>query len=190
MSKLLKEINNIPKNFFSIQDLSKISSLEKSSLKVAVSRAVKAGDIIKLTSGLYTKNINDISWENLAIYIYNPSYVSFESALSYYNILSQRSSSLTLSTCKRKKEINIYNHFIVYRHIKSNHFWGYIRNNDYLIAGAEKAFLDLAYLSLNGYGHFDPEEMNLSLLDQEKIKKYLKKFNNKRLTKLINKTIF
>ncbi len=190
MSKLLKEINNIPKVYFSLKDLSKISNLEKSSLKVAISRAVKTGEIIKLVNGLYTKNINNISWENLAINIYSPSYVSFESALNYYNILSQQAVSLTLATNKRKKDINIHNHPIVYRHIKSDLFWGYIRKDDYLIAEPEKAFLDLAYLSLNGYGYFDPKEMNLSLLDKEKVKRYLKKFNNKKLDKLINSTLF
>jgi len=185
MSKLSKTINNIPKTYFSLKDLSKISSLEKSSLKVAISRVVRAGEIIKLANGLYTKNINNISWENLAINIYSPSYVSFESALNYYNILSQQTISLTLATNKRRKDINIYNHSIIYRHIKSDLFWGYIRKEDYLMAEPEKAFLDLAYLSLNGYGHFDPEEMNLNLLDKGKIKKYLKKFNNKKLNKLI-----
>ncbi|MCF7820521.1 MAG: hypothetical protein K9M44_03580 [Candidatus Pacebacteria bacterium] len=190
MSKLLKEINNIPKAYFSLKDLSKISNLEKPSLKVAISRAVKAGEIIKLVNGLYTKNINNISWENLAVNIYSPSYVSFESALNYYNILSQQTVSLTLATNKRKKDINIHNYSIVYRHIKSDLFWGYIRKDDYLIAEPEKAFLDLAYLSLNGYGHFDPKEMDLNLLNKEKVKRYLKNFNNKKLAKLINSTLF
>ena len=140
MSKLLKEINNIPKTYFSLKDLSKISNLEKDSLKVAISRAVKAGEIIRLVNGLYAKNINDVSWENLAINIYSPSYVSFESALNHYNILSQQSVSLTLATDKRRKDLNIHNHSIVYRHIKSNLLWGYIRKDNYLIAEAEKAF--------------------------------------------------
>ncbi len=190
MSKLLKEINNIPRKYFSLKDLSKINNLEKNSLKVAISRAVRDKKIFKLTNGLYAQDINDIPWENLAINIYSPSYISFESALNHYNILSQQTVSLTLATDKRRKNINIHNHPIIYRHIKSGLFWGYIRKSDYLIAEPEKAFLDLAYLSLNGYGHFDPEEMNLSLLNKEKIKRYLKKFNNKKLDKLISTILF
>lgn len=190
MSKLLKKINNIPKKYFSLKDLSKIVDLEENSLKVAVSRAVKDGKIVKLVNGLYTQNINDISWENIAINIYSPSYISFESALNYYNILSQQTTVLILATDKRRKNINIHNHYIIYRHIKSSLLWGYIRKDDYLIAEPEKSFLDLAYLSLNGYGHFDLEEMNLDLLDQKKIKKYLKRFNNKKLDKLIRTISF
>jgi len=190
MTKLIEKINNIPKSYFSLQDLSKIIDLEKNSLKVAVSRAVKNKKIIKLTNGLYSKNIHDISWENLAVNIYSPSYISFESALNYYNILSQQTASITLATNKRKKNINIYDHSIVYRHIKDELFWGYVKQDDYLIAEPEKAFLDLAYLSLNGYGHFDPEEINLDILNKEKLVKYLKKFNNNKLNKLINTILF
>lgn len=190
MSKLLKKINNIPKKYFSLKDLSKISSLDEDSLKVAISRAVKSGDIIKLANGLYTKDINAISFENLAINIYKPSYISFESALNHYNVLSQQTVSLTLATTKRKKDINIHNHSLVYRQIRDSLFWGYLRKDDYLIAEPEKAFLDLAYLSLNGYAHFDKEEMNLELLNKKKIKLYLKRFNNIKLSNLINKVLF
>lgn len=185
MSKLNKTINNIPKNYFSLNDLSKISDLENNSLKVTISRAVKGGQVVKLAKGLYSKNINNIPWENLAINIYSPSYVSFESALNHYNILSQQSSSLTLATSKRRKDINIHEKIIVYRHIKSDLFWGYIKQDDYLIAEPEKAFLDLAYLSLNGYAHFDLEEIDLGLLNKNKLQRYLKKFDNRRLSKLV-----
>jgi len=189
MSKLLEAVNRIPKNYFSLQDLYKISNKDKNSLKVALSRAVRVGEVVKLTKGLYAVGVDNVSWKNLAITIYNPSYISFESALGYYNILSQQTLGLTLATTKRGKKINIQNNVINYRHIKDDLFWGHKREDDYFIADAEKAFLDLAYLSLNGYGHFDPEEMNLNLLDRAKVDKYLKKFNSARLNKLINSTL-
>ncbi len=185
MSKLVKQINKIPKSYFSITDLAKIVDLDRNALRVAVSRAIKNGDLFKLTKGWYTNDINNISFENLAVNIYNPSYISFQSALNYYNILSQQTIGLTLATIKRKKEINIANNLIIYHHLDSNLFWGYKKQADYLLAEAEKAWLDLAYLSLNGYAHFDPSEMNLELLNKNKLKKYLNKFNNKRLNKLI-----
>ncbi len=185
MSKLLKKINNIPKVYFSFLDLQKIIGDNKESLRVTVSRAIKAGEMAKLGKGLYTKDINDISWENLAINIYAPSYISLESALNYYNVLSQQASGLTLVTIKRGKEFNIHNQLLVYRHINSNLFWGYKKVQNFLLAEPEKAFLDLAYLSLNGYSCFDPESMNLTLLDKQKIKKYLNKINNKKLNKLV-----
>jgi len=41
-------------------------------------------------------------------------------------------------------------------------------------------------LSLNGYAKFDTEEMNLKLLDKNKLKEYLKKFKNKKIDKLLS----
>jgi predicted transcriptional regulator of viral defense system len=190
MNKLQEKINKIPKQYFSLQDLYKFSDTEKASLKVALSRAVRDKKIVRLANGLYAKDINSLPWENLAVNIYSPSYISFESALNHYNILSQQSTQLTLATTKRRKDININDQIIIYRHIKSDLFWGYIKKDDYLIAEPEKAFLDLAYLSLNGYSHFDSEEMNLKLLDKKKIKGYLMKFNNSKLNNLIKKTLF
>ena len=189
MSKLSRTIEQIPKSYFSLNDLVKISDLNKDSLKVSISRAINDRSIIPLTRGLYTNRIAQIPWENLAINIYYPSYVSFESALNYYNILSQQSSALTLASSKRRKELNIQGQIISYRHLKAELFWGYIKKDDYLIAEAEKAFLDLAYLSLNGYAHFNSSEMNLDLLNRKKLKKYLKRFNNKKLDRLINQII-
>ena len=186
MSKLLNITNKLPKEYFSIEDLQKISNLNRNSLRVSLSRAVKSGQLTKLTNSLYTANVNKLSWENLAINLYKPSYISFESALNRHGILSQQTSALTLATPKIRKEISIENERLVYRHLKKEMFWGYYREDNYLIADPEKAFLDLAYLSLNGYAHFDAEEMNLQLLDKGIIKKYLKKINLKRLTIKIN----
>jgi predicted transcriptional regulator of viral defense system len=186
MSKLVKQINKIPKSYFSIIDLAKVLDLNRDALRVAISRAIKNEELFKLTKGWYGKDISKINLENLAVNIYNPSYISFQSALNYHNILSQQASSLTLATVKRKKEIKIADNLLIYHHIKPVLYWGFIRESDYLIAEAEKAFLDLAYLSLNGYANFDPSEMNLELLNKKKLKKYLNKFDNQRLNKLIN----
>lgn len=190
MSKLLKKINSIPRAYFSFQDLQKIMDGDEKSLRVAVSRATKSGEIIKLGKGWYSADISNLPWENFAINIYSPSYISFESALNYYNILSQQASGLTLATKKRGENLNIHGQSLVYRHIKPSLFWGYKKIQNFLLAEPEKAFLDLAYLSLNGYGHFDPGALNLSSLNKKKIKEYLKKINNKKLNGLISPLLF
>ncbi|HMB65974.1 MAG TPA: hypothetical protein VKO42_03780 [Patescibacteria group bacterium] len=185
MNKLLKKINNIPKSYFSLKDLEKVLDMDKNSLKVALNRAVKAGDIIKLTRGIYTRPDSDLPRKHLAVTLYRPSYISLEYALSYYNILSQQPYAITLVTTKRKKELQLQGTPLIYKHIQPSLFWGYTQTEDFLLAEPEKAFLDLAYLSLNGYAEFDPEEMDLEALDPKKIKEYLKKFNSQKLNKKI-----
>ena len=187
MEKLIEKINKIPKGYFSFADLRKISDLNDGSLRVAVSRLLKSGKIISLIKGIYTADPSKISWESFAVETYAPSYLSFEWALGRYNILSQKSYSLTMATTRQTKKISTPAGGIIYRQIKPELFWGYKKEDGYLIAEPEKAFLDLAYLSLNGYGKFDPTEMNLSLLAKKKIKAYLKKINSNKLFSLVSK---
>jgi predicted transcriptional regulator of viral defense system len=187
MSKLLQKINSIPKNWFTFADIRKITGLDDKSLAVTLSRMVKRTELIRIAGGIYTTDLTKIDWEQFAVEKYSPSYISFESALARHNILSQQPVSLTLATTNRSKKIKMLENMIIYRHIQPKLFWGYLKEENILIAEPEKAFLDLAYLSLNGYAKFDPEEMNLDLLDKQKIKAYLKKFNSSRLSRLIEK---
>lgn len=187
MSKLLQKINNIPKAWFSFADIRKITGLDDKSLAVSLSRMVKKGELSRIAGGIYTTGVSKIDWEQFAVEKYPPSYISFESALARHNILSQQPVSLIMATTNRSKKVKLLENMVIYRHIQPKLFWGYLKEDNILIAEPEKAFLDLAYLSLNGYAKFDPEEMNLDFLDKKKIKTYLKKFNSPRLNKLIKK---
>lgn len=187
MGKLLQKINSIPKSYFSFADIRKISGFDDKSLAVTLSRMVKRGELSRIAGGIYTADLTKIDWEQFTVEKYPPSYISFESALTRHNILRQQPVSLTLATTNRSKKINMPENTIIYRHIQPKLFWGYSKEDNILIAEPEKAFLDLAYLSLNGYAKFDPEEMSLNFLNKQKIKTYLKKFNFPRLNKLIKK---
>lgn len=186
MEKLIQKINKIPKSYFSLADIRKISGLNDASLKVSLSRLVKNKGLIKISHRLYALPDAIINWEEVAIESYHPSYLSFEWVLANHNILSQQPASLTLATLKRSKNLETCQNTIIYRHLQERLFWGYERKEKTLAAFPEKALIDLAYLSLNGYAKFDPEEMNLKLLNKNKIKQFLNKINNKKLTKLVN----
>jgi predicted transcriptional regulator of viral defense system len=188
MNSLEKQLNSIKKSYFSFADLRKVSRLDDASLRVAVSRMVKAGEIISLTKGYYCLDKASVDMQKIALEIYAPSYLSFEWVLGQYGILSQKSHALTLATTKRAKQIEIGDMFVSYHHLQEGLYFGYMLKDGRLIAEPEKALLDLAYLSLNGYAKFDAEEMNLELLDKNKIKGYLKRFKNKRLDRLINRS--
>lgn len=187
MSNLARQLNRIKKSYFSFADARKITQMDDTSLRVAISRLIKAGEIVGLTRGYYCIDKTTVNWQKIALEVYAPSYLSFEWALGQYDILSQKSYALTLATIKRAKQIEFDDVIANYRHLRKDLFFGYILKDGYLIAEPEKAFLDLAYLSLNGYAKFDAEEMNLELLNKNKIKKYLKKFKSNRLNKLIKK---
>jgi predicted transcriptional regulator of viral defense system len=190
MKKLLEKIKLISKSYFSFSDLRKISPMEEHSLKVSLSRLIKKGALLRLSRGIYATDLSSVEWEKLALELYSLSYFSFEWALAYHKILSQQPINLTLATTKRSRTMSISNYIFIYHHIRPELFWGYEKRDNIMIADPEKSFLDLAYLSINGYAKLDASEMNLKLLDKKRIKLYLKKFDSKRLTTIVKNILF
>jgi predicted transcriptional regulator of viral defense system len=124
--------------------------MSDNSLKVSINRLLKAGKLIRLARGYYALDYSRVNLEHFSVNYYAPSYLSFEWALAYYGILSQQSLALTLASVKRRKNLEIGSVSLVYRQVQAKNFWGYKKINDFIIADPEKAFLDQAYLSLNG----------------------------------------
>ena len=74
----------------------------------------KKGEIFPLKRGLYEteKNVDPLS---LAAAIVGPSYLSFQTALSYYDLIPERTPTImsaTLSLHKRKRFVNVFGTFV------------------------------------------------------------------------------
>ncbi|HSH52247.1 MAG TPA: hypothetical protein VK982_11050 [Bacteroidales bacterium] len=119
-----------------------------------ITRWQKKGLIIKLRQGYYAfpeyKNSADISLY-IANKLYQPSYISLHTALSFYGIISEMVTSITsvstLKTATFKNPLGKY----VYKRIKENLFFGFdlktLSNRRAMkLATPEKAILDLLYL--------------------------------------------
>ena len=115
----------------------------------------KQGKIQFLKRGLYcfSERKNELQREQVAFLLCNPSYVSMESALSYYGFIPEMVFSTTLVTPKiNRKFSNDFGTFL-YRHLKSDLFFGYVvqqrgAEGKSLMAEPEKAILDYFYLNL------------------------------------------
>jgi predicted transcriptional regulator of viral defense system len=161
----------------------------------------KKGYISSLKRGLYffcdKKEI--IRSEEVAFFLYEPSYISLESALSFYGIIPEIVYATTsISTRVTRKFSNNFGEFI-YRQIKPALFFGYIPfetiAGKYLLAEPEKAFLDYIYFNLgrlNLEGDIAELRLNqegINTLDQKKIKQYLKEFNIKKMYRIVETLI-
>ncbi len=186
MNTLKEKIKTIPKPYFSLRDIEKISSMDIGGLKVSLNRLVKREELTRISHGLYTMDVAALDFEKIACEIYRPAYVSFESALAMHNVLSQKPLHITLASTNRSKKIRLGDRLAIYHHLKRDLFWGFVRYGDHLLAEPEKAFLDLAYLSSKGYAHFDFEEMNLELLNKKKLERYCRKFCKAGIKKVCN----
>ncbi len=172
---------------FSLQKYFDVSS---NAASLFLSRNVKKKNIIKLKNGFYSFAGDYINEMLIANKIYEPSYVSLEYALSFYNIIPETVYSITSVTTKTTREFNINNIAYSYLHIKKTAFTGYVKKyfdeQVALIAEPEKALADWIYfLSLGKKGLND--RLELKNINKKKLIGYCNLFQRKNLIKLIEK---
>lgn len=125
----------------------------------------------------------------IANFIVQPSYISFESALSFYGILSQFPYSVTSATTERSKRVEVDNKTFEYTKIDNRLFTGYIKESSFLIATKEKALFDYLYLASRGLRSVDVSEWDLEEIDHGIYKTYCDKIKFmpvKKLSKKLN----
>lgn len=128
--------------------------------KDKISLLEKNGSIIRLKKGLYVVSSKDsretLSRELVANHLYGPSYVSLESALSFYGLIPEKVYSVRSVTTKRAKHFATPLGNFEYMTIPQDYYAIGIRqeivNNEYayLIATPEKAICDMI-LSVRNY---------------------------------------
>lgn len=116
-----------------------------------ISRDVKNKKLFKIVKGLYGTDPNTPAYL-LAGYIYGPSYISFEYALSFYGMIPERVTTLTCATFNKKKvkEYNTSFGYFTYRDVPELAYPEDIilieeGNYSYLIASKEKVLCDKLY---------------------------------------------
>ncbi|MDD3156382.1 MAG: hypothetical protein PHP14_03160 [Candidatus Pacebacteria bacterium] len=157
-----------------------------------MSTYTRKGFFIKIKNGFYIIKNSKISDFEIANKIYKPSYVSFETALSYHNILPETVYSVTSATSKASRNYIILNKSFVYHRIKKELFFGYntinINGQTIWMADKEKALLDYIYFVVLKKKP-DNDRLNTKDISITKIKKYLKKYNNPLLEEKIKKLL-
>ncbi len=123
-----------------------------SNLNQKVSLECKKGKLYRIKRGLYSTNI-DKDAPIIANLCCEPSYISFEYALSYYGMIPELVSMFTCACFKKKnyKKFSSNGYVFEYRSIPDASYpylVDYLKNEDgirYKIASKEKALLDILY---------------------------------------------
>lgn len=177
MSFLTKKIYDSTIQLFTLKTLKDLLNIDStSSLFKVVDRLVESGVLIKIERSKYVLKNYSKSEFLLANFLYDPSYISFETALSYYGILSQFPYEVTSATIRQTQSKEFNGKQYSYYSIKKELFWGYIKKDDYLIAEKEKAFADQLYLTSKGIKKIHLEEYDLSLINKTRLYSYLRKY--------------
>lgn len=151
----------------------------------------KEAFLLRLKKGVYTLQTDLPSEEEIANVLYQPSYISFEYALSYYGILPEMPYMVTSATTKPTRLFTVGNRSFLYRTIKRTAYTGYslLRNNEraFYIADKEKAFVDYCYFVSLRKNTLNDRVVTLAKqkIDQKKFSHYVTLFDNKTLNTFI-----
>jgi len=167
-------------------------------IRLQLNRWVKNGRLIRLRKGLYVLSdpYRKIKPELFAVAnaIKSPSYVSFQSALSWYGLIPEFTFALTCVTTARPQIIVTPLGRFEYRHISKDLFWGFQQTDlsqkqTCFIARPEKALLDLVYFTAGGEKKEFLEELrlqNLEKLNRRVLEQFAEKSKSPKLRKAVS----
>ena len=177
-------IKNRGFTIFSKEDIALLFDLTSEGLASLLRRYKEKGYLQNPKRGVYFFTEHPPEPHFLAYKIYNPSYISFESALSHYGIIPEIVYSITSATTKPTRIFTTKDRSFTYTKIKQQSFAGFIKKDNYLIAESEKAFVDYTYLVALGKKSLN-DRLNIARLDKDKIRYYTSLFDNNFLNKQI-----
>lgn len=164
------------KTYFHLADLQKFYSGNKSSLKPLLANWSKKGLIYHLGQGFYTFNIALVDYLALANQLDDGSYISFESALSFHNLIDQVPSIATLATKNRSRIVKLSRWTFEYSHLKPELIFDYELRGNIYIATPEKALADLFYLAARGKRLVELDTLEKNKINRKELTAILKKF--------------
>lgn len=177
---------------FNLLEFSQIFTIPKLKTKRYLGKWVNEGFLVRLRQGLYAIKSDLPSEEEIANRLYQPSYLSFEYALAFYNILPEMTYIITSATTKSTRNFNMGPKTFTYLTIKQKAYTGYgitkIGERSFLIAEPEKALVDYLYFVALSKKPIN-ERLNLENLNKEKVVEFAKLYNRPKLNKLIKEQL-
>jgi predicted transcriptional regulator of viral defense system len=197
---LLNKVSDMP--YFTTSFLA--AGMNLAQIRLQLSRWVKDGRLIKLRKGLYSlaEPYRKIKPEPFCIAngLKPASYVSLQSALSWYGMIPEFVPVVTSVTTGRPRLIETPMGRFDFRHINKSFFWGYKQvelraGQTAFVARPEKALLDLVHLTPGSDNEEFIEELriqNIEQIDKAALREFAEKAQNpkfKRALQNIERTI-
>lgn len=167
-----------------------------------VKRMLANDKLLRIRRGLYclTDKIGYVKTPHpfeLAQYIYGPSYISLESALSYHGLIPEAVYTITSATSKRTKEFQTPLGLFYFRHLPLENLFTaveLIKENDYsfFMAKPWKAICDYIFCYKKDWVSLDPllESLRIDLvklpqLSSEEIQLLEEYYNDRRISRFL-----
>ena len=174
--ELVQRLLSLNKPYFTLADLEKVLGQQRPSLYVTLNRLVSYGVLVRLRRGVYQVALQSPALARIANTLVYPSYLSFESALSRYGVLSQVPYMLTFATPRRSRRLTLGGAAVRYHQLKDTLFFGYVMTEGLYVAEPEKALLDQCYLAARGLASLAWDELDLSAINRDLLTGYAARF--------------
>lgn len=181
--QVLKEHNL---EIFTKQDFINIFKISSGVSAVKLSRYKKIGYLISPKRGVFYLKGEVSNKFKIANKIYNPSYISLDTALSKHGIIPETVYTVSSITTKATREFSDDNTIYRYFKIKKQAYTGYVLVEDTFIADPEKSVVDYLYFAALGKRILN-DRMDLTKLNKQKIYNYADLFESRRLNNLVRR---
>jgi predicted transcriptional regulator of viral defense system len=177
VQKVLKEKGLM---VFTPKELERIFGVSGTAVSQFLHAYIEKKFFSKLRNGLYSLEGERPNLYFAANKIYRPSYVSLETALSYYGIIPETVYSITSVTSKPTRNFNALGVDFSYARIKQKAFEGYTARkeggNTVLFAEPEKALADYLYFVSLGKKTLN-DRLYLKNMDMKKVRRYIELYD-------------
>lgn len=203
MNKLTEVvIENIPRDIFTDFDLINLIGGSNDKRYGLVKRACANGGIVRVKKGLYCLpskyQRHKINLYQLAQYIYGPSYVSMESALSYHGWIPEAVHTLTSACVKKSRNFMTPLGAFSFRRVPTAVFYSAVdritpeNGEAFFMATPLKALADYVYIHKENWEGLAPVVESLRVepdclkeAGQEGFDRLYKNYNSRRVKKFI-----
>lgn len=167
-TEIIKLLHAKPIPLFTLSELGSILGIANRQTLYKKVQRLEANKILKkLMKGKYLFLLKDAGDFTIANFLCQPSYVSMESALSFYSIITGFPYQITSITIRKPGQIEAGEKSYAYSQISPDLFWGWEKKEDFLIATPEKAMLDYLYFAKKGLRTLDWEEIDMTRLNRK-----------------------
>ncbi len=179
LSQIIKKLSSKPIPLFSLNELGGfLMAANRQTLYKRIQRLNNNKILQRLIKGKYHLVLKEVDDFTMANFLYQPSYISMQSALSFHSIMTGFSYQITSISVKKTRTFEINDKEYLYSKISPKLFWGWEKKENFLIAKPEKALLDYIYFATKGLAGLDWEEIDTTRLDKKLLLKWAKMYGN------------
>lgn len=176
-----KKLSQSGLRVFTDREFRSVTGATPMSAKFLLIRYTRGGLLRRLKRGLYAVEGRLPSKWALANRLYQPSYISLESALSYYGLIPETVYSVTSVATKSTRDFDVLGTSYQFRTIKRKAFLGYrsivVEGQTVLMAEKEKALADCLYFIFLKKGRLN-SRLHLKSLNRRNLLKNLEAFEH------------